>query len=233
MNRYRWILFDADNTLFDYDRAEEQALGGTFEELGLPFQPEYAGLYRRFNAEVWAEFEQGRITSARLRVERFERMFRAAGIGADAKAFSQAYLPNLARGSQLIAGAEELVKALHGTYHLGVVTNGLTDVQRPRLQSSTIADCFEVVVISDEIGAQKPEPRFFEIAFERMGQPPRGEVLVVGDGLSSDIQGGNRFGLDTCWYNPGRKPPDPRYPARYEIHSLEELKRLLASSTGN
>jgi 2-haloacid dehalogenase len=227
MNRYRWILFDADNTLFDYDRAVEVALGGTFADLGLAFQSEYAGLYRRFNAEVWAEFEQGLTTSARLRVDRFERLFRAAGIAVDAQAFSKAYLPNLAKGSQLIAGAEELIKALWGPYRLGLVTNGLTDVQRPRLQSSTIADCFEVVVISDEIGAQKPDGRFFEIAFERMGQPPRSEVLLVGDGLSSDIQGGNRFGLDTCWYNPDGKPADPRYPARYEIRVLEELKKIL------
>jgi 2-haloacid dehalogenase len=228
MSRYQWILFDADNTLFDYDRAEDYALRATFEQLGLAFQADYAGLYRRYNAEVWAEFEQGKTTPARLRVERFERLIRAAGIDADAQTTSQAYLPNLAKGSHLIEGAERLVKALRGFYRLGLVTNGLKEVQRPRLSSSSIADCFEVVVISEEIGAQKPDARFFEIAFELMGHPRREEVLLVGDGLSSDIQGGNGFGLDTCWYNPGGKKADPRYPARYEIRALEELREVLA-----
>lgn len=227
MKAYLWILFDADNTLFDFDRAEAQALVETFSDRGLAFQADYASLYKRINAEIWGEFELGQITSTRLRAERFERLFRAAGIEGDAQAFSRAYLPNLAKGSQLIQGAEELVRDLRGTYRLGLVTNGLTDVQRPRLQASAIADCFEVVVVSDEIGVQKPEAGFFEVAFEQMGQPPRSEVLLVGDSLSSDIQGGNGYGLHTCWYNPGGKPADARYPATYEIRKLVQLKNVL------
>ena len=225
--RYQWILFDADNTLFDFNRAETQALVWTFDDLGLVYQADYGDLYKKINSAIWVEFEQGLITSTQLRVERFARLIRAAGIAADAQVFSRAYLPNLAKGSQLLAGAEELVKKLHGAYRLGLVTNGLSDVQRPRLQASPIGDCFEVVVISDEIGVQKPEAGFFEVAFERMGQPPRSAVLLVGDGLSADIQGGNGFGLDTCWYNPAGKPADPRFPATFEIRALADLASIL------
>jgi 2-haloacid dehalogenase len=227
-SRYQWILFDADNTLFDFNQAETAALVDTFHDLGLAYRESFAGLYRQINAAIWSEFEQGQITSTDLRVERFVRLIQAAGIPSDAATFSRAYLLNLARGSLLLPGAEELVKTLRGAYRLGLVTNGLLDVQRPRLRASPIADCFEVVVISDEIGAQKPDGAFFEVAFEKMGQPPRRAVLLVGDGLSADIHGGNGFGLDTCWYNPAGKPADPRYPARYEIRKLEELYVILA-----
>ena len=226
-SRYQWILFDADNTLFDFTQAETAALLDTFHDLGLPYQPDYARLYSRINAAIWAEFEQGQIDSTRLRVARFERLIQAAGLTADAAHFSRSYILNLARCAQLLAGAEELVKSLRGLYHLGLITNGLKDVQRPRLRASALADSFEVVVISDEIGVQKPAAGFFETAFAWMGQPPRSAVLLVGDSLSADIHGGNLYGLDTCWYNPSGKPADPRYPARYEIRALDELHAIL------
>ncbi len=224
--RYQWILFDADNTLFDFSLAETAALADTFRDLGLEYRQQHADLYRTINAAIWVEFEQGRIDAARLRVERFARLIQAADLAADPQAFSQAYLPNLASCAQLLPGAEELVRSLQGTYRLGLVTNGLQDVQRPRLRASLLAASFEVVVISEEIGAQKPETAFFDVAFDRMGQPPRDVVLLVGDALSADIGGGNAYGLDTCWYNPHAKPLDPRYPPRYEIRTLSHRHKI-------
>jgi 2-haloacid dehalogenase len=225
--RYSWLCFDADGTLFDYDRAEEKALKATFEQCRLAFRAEYAGLYREINAAIWKEFEAGKIRSERLREERFERLFAAAGLQADASDFSRAYLPNLALGSDLLPGAEETLRTLARDYHLALITNGLKDVQRPRLKSAGIEGFFEAVVISEEVGAAKPDPRYFDAAFALMGQPPKAEALVIGDGLSADIQGAWNAGLDACWFNPHGLLPDPRYPARYEIHTLGELVGLL------
>ncbi len=228
---YQWLLFDADGTLFDYDRAEAQALKGTFRDFNLPFEPEHAAEYQKINHQIWLDFENGQITAEALRVVRFERLFAAtrveSGSPAFAEEFSGRYLHNLALASDLMAGAEQVVRALKARYHLGLITNGLKDVQRPRLARSAIADCFEIVAVSEEMGVAKPDPRYFDAVFEMMGRPAREGVLVIGDSLTSDIQGGVKYGLDTCWYNPGGRASDPRFKATYQIQKLEELINLL------
>ncbi len=140
MPRYRWLLFDADNTLFDFDRAEAEALRQTFEQLGIGFGPDHLPAYRRVNREVWRALEQGEISAAELRTRRFELLFEALGIEADAAPFSAAYLPNLALQGHLMPDALAVVRALHASYRLAIITNGLADVQRPRLARSAIRD---------------------------------------------------------------------------------------------
>jgi 2-haloacid dehalogenase len=226
---YHWLFFDADGTLFDYDRAEAKALQGTFQDFNLPFAPGYAGTYQEINHQVWLDFENGQITSTALRVARFERLFAALQMDTrvDTERFSARYLQNLAMASDLNEGAEKTIRALQGKYRLALITNGLKDVQRPRLAHSAIAGCFAEVAISEELDAAKPARRYFDRVFERIGQPARETVLVIGDSLSSDIQGGINYGLDTCWFNPQGQPANPKIPATYEIRRLEELLSLL------
>jgi 2-haloacid dehalogenase len=229
---YSWIFLDADGTLFDYERAEEYALQATFAQLAEPFGTEIPGLYRTFNAQVWSEFEQGRIGAVELRVERFRRLCAAAGIQRPPEEFSRVYLPNLARGSFLIPGAEEAVAALRPHFHLALITNGLSDVQRPRLAASPLAQAFDLVAISEELGAAKPHPAYFDAVFRLAGLSERSAALVVGDGLTSDIQGGVAYGLDTCWYNPRGLPADPRFPPTFEIRRLSALAPLALAGRG-
>lgn len=225
--KYEWLLFDADGTLFNYDLAEDKALRGTYAEFGLAYDPRHGEAYRRINRQVWLDFEQGKITAEALRARRFALLFEAMGITADAPEFSTLYLIHLSRASDLLPGAEEVLRRLHGRCRMVVITNGLKEVQRPRLSSSPIAGLFDAVAVSDELGVAKPDPRFFDAVFAQIGSPPREKVLVIGDSLTSDIQGGNNYGLDTCWFNPLGKPPDPRIPAHYEIRALAQLLDLL------
>jgi YjjG family noncanonical pyrimidine nucleotidase len=225
--KYTWLLFDADGTLFDYDLGESYALEKSFLEAGLPFSPAAADTYRAINHQIWLDFENGLISSERLRTRRFELLFEVVGAQTDVETFSARYLIHLSHSSHLVEGAEALVRLLRGQYHLGLITNGLKDVQRPRLARSAIDGLFDVVAISEEIGTAKPDPRFFEAAFAEMGNPPRETVLVIGDSLSSDILGGINYQLDTCWFNPQGKAPDPRIPAKYEIRRLADLREVL------
>ncbi len=224
---YQWLFFDADGTLFDYDLAEQKALQGAFRDFGLGFLPEWAERYREINRQIWIDFENGRITAGKLRTERFQRLFDSIQVEADAVLFSRRYLENLAGASDLIDGVEETLRGLHRRFRLALITNGLQDVQRPRLAGSPIRDFFDLVVISEEIGAAKPDPRFFDYAFQKIGSPPREAVLVIGDSLTSDIQGGINYGLDTCWVNPLGLPPDPHTQPTFEIRSLPELAPLI------
>jgi 2-haloacid dehalogenase len=225
--RYKWLLLDADGTLFDYDRAEAWALRQTFEVLGCGYEPQYDATYRQINGGMWRAFEQGEISQERLRTRRFELLFESLQLECDPDTFSARYLSNLAKGTDLIEGAEEVLRVLHGKVGLVMITNGLKDVQRPRFARSLIGDYFTDLVISEEVGAAKPSREIFDVAFEKMGQPRKEEVLIVGDGLSSDIKGGNNYGIDTCWFNPAGTPRPLDVEVTYEISDLRELLGLI------
>lgn len=231
--RYKWLLFDADGTLFDYDRAEASALERAFVQAGYPFEPDYAAVYRRINQRIWLEFEQGQVSQQRLRTKRFEQLFDSLEIQADPGTFSTQYLAYLAEGDFLIDGAEDVVRALYRRAGLMIITNGLKEVQRSRLGRSSIGRYFAGVVISEEAGAAKPDEKIFDVAFQRMaafqrmGSPRKEEVLIVGDSLTSDIKGGNNYGIDTCWFNPAQRPRDLNVGIEYEIRDLGELLRLV------
>lgn len=229
---YSWLMLDADGTLFDYDRSEAVALSRAFQDVGLAFEPGYVPIYRDINGQLWKEFERGEVTQARLRTKRFERLAEALHIDVDIQALSRHYLIRLAEGTDLIEGAESLLAALHGRVGLLLITNGLAEVQRPRLMRSTIGHFFSHLIISEEVGAAKPHPPIFDVAFSRMSNPPREKVLIVGDSLTSDIQGGSDYGIDTCWYNPARRPLPPDVPVTYQIDTLAQLLPIVGNHGG-
>ena len=225
--RYTWVLFDADGTLFDYARAESTALERAFAHNGYRFEPGHLVAYQRINHQVWLEFERGELAQADLQVKRFAQLFDELGLTGDPADLSHRYLVHLGGVPDLLDGAEELIRGLQGRVGLALITNGLASVQRPRLAASSISDCFDPVLISEEIGLAKPDPRIFELAFERMGSPARDEVLIVGDSLSSDIRGGNNYGIDTCWYNPAGKERGPEVDVSYEVRVLSEIRDVV------
>lgn len=230
--KYRALLFDADGTLFDYDKAEAEALQLTFRAYAVPWQPDYLDIYRKINSDIWALLEQGRINPLRLNVERFAQLLQALAIRLPAADFSRDYLLNLGNCAELIAGAYETVAALAPHYRIAILTNGLKDVQRSRLARAPIQPYITDLIISEEVGAAKPDPAIFMAALERLKNPAKQEVLMIGDSLSSDIRGAIRFGLDTCWYNPLSTPRPAGLPITYEIRQLGDLPTLLGVRPG-
>ena len=176
--KYNWLLFDADETLFDFATTESRALRATIEQAGLPFEPGFASMFSHFNQQVWHELERGEITRAELRVKRFRLFFDEAHLNGDADTVSLLYLQNLALGTDLIEGAEEVIRALKQNHPLAIVTNGMRQVQRPRIANSSIHDCFEKIFISEEMGADKPSPAYFDAVYAEIGQPPKETVLI-------------------------------------------------------
>jgi 2-haloacid dehalogenase len=221
--RYRWLLFDADGTLFDYDRAERAALEQALRHIGLSFELGHLAAYRGINQSLWQCVERGEITPARVKLRRFELLLEALQVEASAKALSADYLNCLADCSDLVEDAAEVLQALHKIHLIAILTNGLKQVQRRRLERSVIRHHVSDIIISEEIGAAKPARQFFDAAFARLGQPSKNEVLMIGDGWASDIQGAVRYGIDACWYNPGRKPRPANCEITREIASLHEL----------
>jgi 2-haloacid dehalogenase len=225
--KYEIILFDADDTLFDYGMAEGHALVNAFAQFGLPTGAEdYAASYKEINHALWRDLEQGRITSAALRVERFNRLFAANGLDLNPVDFSAAYLRYLGEGTFLIQGATEICGEL-ADCRLAIITNGIKEVQTSRIQGSPLCDVFEQIIISEEAGCQKPETGIFDYAFAKLGITDKEKVLIVGDSLTSDIQGGLNYGIDTCWFNPLGKVNETGIQPKYEIRSLPELTGII------
>jgi 2-haloacid dehalogenase len=224
---YPWLWFDADNTLFDYNKAETTALLKSFELFNLRFDERYMDSYRRINQDLWHLLEQQEIKPEVLRVRRFELFLEDIKLSASVEELAATYIEQLGLCFDLIEGAHEVLQALHVKSKIAIVTNGLTTVQRSRLVLSPIKPFISELIISEEIGAAKPHAAFFDIAFERTGNPPKSDVLIIGDSLSSDMQGGLNSGIDTCWFNPAgaQRPADLKI--TYEIRRLTEVLAIV------
>jgi 2-haloacid dehalogenase len=226
-SRYQWLLFDADGTLFDYDRAEFAALGQVFQQIGIPFDPGCLAAYRQINHALWQAVEKGELTPGVVKVRRFELLLQTIGVTYSPNAFSAQYLKCLAACADLVEDAEEVLRRLCKEHRLAILTNGLKEVQRGRLTLSPIRPHISEIIISEEVGFAKPAKEYFDVAFARLGHPAKHEVLMIGDGWASDIEGAVQYGIDACWYNPGRKPRPAKPEITCEIASLRELNSWL------
>jgi len=224
MKTYRGILFDADNTLFDYDRAEVEALDETLAESAPSAPVEQArAAYRTINAGYWRRFERGEISRGELKVGRFADLLSALGVAADPRAMGDSYLERLSRKAYFLPHARDVVEALSRTCALAVVTNGFSLVQRGRMAASGIARLFSAILISEDLGVAKPDPRFFRAACDALRLAPA-DLLCVGDSPVTDVAGALAAGIDACWYAPGGAEwPDRANPPTLVIADLREL----------
>ena len=230
--RYDYLLFDADNTLFDFDRAEERALRATLEFFGYPLDSDTRELYRTINRVLWRRLDLGEISRETLVVERFALFDRAMGGGRDAAALNRFYLDRLSEGAELLPGAEALCRSLAPRATLALVTNGVARAQRGRLARSALNGLFPYVFISEEVGWQKPQREFFSHVCSAMAIRDRRRAVVIGDNLVSDVQGGLQSGLDAVWFNPNGLPNPTQVRPTWEARSFSALEDYLCGEAG-
>jgi 2-haloacid dehalogenase len=222
---YTWLFFDADGTLFDFELAEKLALSSLLLDLGQPLSDEAHQTYQHINQELWLAFEEGKMTQAEIKTQRFERWLEFLNIQADIEKVSRDYLLYLSQQGPLLENALEIIQTLSRKYKMLLLTNGLKEVQRPRFNASVLKPYITEIIVSGEVGFAKPDPRIFEAAFKTVGNPNKNEVLMIGDSLSADIQGGIAYGLDTCWYDPMKVGSS--LPVTHTIHDLRQLLEIL------
>ncbi len=226
---YKIALFDADNTLLDFTRAEHNAVSICLAARGLPSDEETVSCYSRINDGYWKRLEQGLTTRDRLKVDRFADLFSALGYEGDPKSMAVDYEEALSRQTHLMDGALELIQALYGKCRLFIITNGTAVVQKGRFGNSPLAPYFERCFISEEMGCNKPEKAFFDRVATEISDFDSHEAIVIGDSLSSDIRGGINAGLDTCWFDPAGKSAPEGMKITYTVRTLDEILPILLS----
>lgn len=229
---YQIILFDADETLFDFSKGERNAFRKVLEKRNLVDSEQWYQEYHKINQSLWKQFERGEITKEKIQQARFAEFFSQQGLQLNGEEANQDFLNGLAQAADLIIGAEELCRELSREYSLYIITNGISKVQKCRFERSLLKPYFKSVFVSEEVGFQKPQKEYFDHVLQEISlienKPISNEqLLVVGDSLTSDIQGAVNAGLDSCWYHPKSDENQSQIKYTYEINTLTQLKRIL------
>ncbi|MCW8328602.1 pyrimidine 5'-nucleotidase [Photobacterium sp. SDRW27] len=221
--KYKWILFDADETLFHFDAYE--GLNLMFSRFGITFTEQDFAEYQKVNKPLWVDYQDGVISAEQLQTIRFQPW--AEQLNTTTQAINSAFLTAMADICAVLPGAKELLHNLKDRAQLGIITNGFTELQQIRLERTGLQDYFSTLIISEQVGVAKPDRGIFDFAFSQMGHPDRREVLMVGDNPHSDILGGMNAGIHTCWLNAyGQQVPEGIEP-NYQVATLSELNELL------
>lgn len=239
MKQYKYLIFDADHTLLNYVADETSAFQDLYKTLGLDYTPALAKESRFISEDEWTKTGLYDVHDERIQREYhtlyrahlvgvFRRIFEKFPCKADPRRTSKRFLKLLARSGKPFDGALETFQALArkdgGKYKLCIATNGLSVVQRARLENWM--PFTKALFISEEMGCIKPLPVFFEKVVERLGADKK-ECLMIGDSLLSDMAGAIGFGMDSCWYNPLGLKNETAFQPTYELKELKDLLTLL------
>lgn len=226
--KYRYLLFDADDTLFDFPKASSRAFEAMCRAHDIPCSPEVYRLYHEINLELWAAFDRGEVSKEFVTLERYVRFLKAMELDRDPAACNQDYLSALGEGVYPLPHAEAVCRELKARGHrMYIITNAVASVQRSRLRGNVFSELFEAAFISEEAGAAKPSRAYFNYVRARLPGLTAENALVIGDSLSTDMRGANNARLPCCWFNPAgkRKPEDLRI--NYEIADLRQLLEIV------
>lgn len=232
--RHTLFLFDLDDTLLDFKASETLSFTRTMEQLDV--RDGLAALfhdYQAINLDLWRRFELGEVSKDFLKVERFRRTFARHALDLDPDRASRLYLESLSETVVLVDGARQLCETLGAIGEVGIITNGVEHIQQRRIASSGLGRHISFVATSEACGFAKPDSRFFEYSTRMARAFAKHETVIIGDRLDADILGANRFGIESCWFNPGRLENASQAIPTCEVDSLHDvvdsLRRLAAA----
>lgn len=226
---YKYLLWDIDGTVLDFLASEAYAIRALFKKYAIgECDDEKLRAYSEINVKYWQKLERGEMTKPQILVERFREFFGKIGVDtAIAESFNLDYQVTLGDHIEFVDKAEKVLLSQKGKFTLAAVTNGTKAAQEKKLRLSGLDKVFDVIFISENVGAEKPNKEYFDYVFEKLGVTDKKEVLIIGDSLTSDMKGGMMAGIDTCWFNPKHSPNTSDIPVTYEIDDLGKLSDIV------
>lgn len=222
------LLFDADDTLLDFDKAETNSITKVFRDYNLLKYDGIVSSYKKYNADCWEEYEKGLLTKEELGRERFRRLYNKYSIeGFDLDKTGEDYWKYLSKASDYIDGVHEFLEKIYKDHDLYVITNGIGAVQKGRFEGANLVKYFKYRFVSEQMGTRKPEKRFFDLVKSQIENFEDRLAVVIGDSQSSDIQGGINAGLKTIWFNKKHKEKKQGITADYEVDNYDALYELI------
>ena len=223
--KYQYLLIDNDNTLMDFNAAEAKALIDVLNTYDLPTDAATVQAYHEINDALWKALERGETTQPQLKVERFCQLLRHLNRdGIDPAVMGAAYAANLGNHADLLPGAEDFIRALHGKVRMALVSNGVSAIQRSRLAKCPLTPLFDAIVISEEVGAAKPDPKLLHVAMDLLGCTDKSQAVMIGDSLTADIPAAVNAGVHRIFFSLKGKTSDA---ATYTVFSYDEALRIL------
>ncbi len=231
MKSYKHIFFDLDHTIWDFETNSLKALQQIFSEenlteRGVPSFEQFHVTYKPINDRYWSKYHNGYATKEQVRINRFSETLAEFNVkdAALAERMAQSYVNLSPKMTALFPDAFEILQYLQSRYSLHLITNGFAEVQWIKIENSGLRPFFEHIIISEEVGTQKPDKQIFEIAMNRAFTSAE-ECLMIGDNFNTDIIGARNAGMDQVYFNPKRNRIKDK--VTYVVNSLNELKRFL------
>lgn len=222
----KFIFLDLDDTILDFHRSEAVALKKTLQSLNVDPGDEVVARYSAINRAHWQALERKELTREQVLTGRFRQLFEEVGMNVSATVAQNLYEKNLSESHFFIDGAPRLLMTLSRNYQLYIASNGTTMVQTSRIASSGIGRYFKGIFLSQELGADKPQIEFFERATGQIDGYHPSQAIILGDSITSDMQGGINAGMHTCWFNPHKRDRGNITP-EFEITDLSQFDAVL------
>ena len=221
------VLLDLDNTLIDFNECARHSIIKSFEKHGFTYTEETFKTFIAENVKIWKRLEKGEITKSDLRANRWNIILGKLGIDYDGTIIEEEFEKGVAQGAYAVEGAYELLDYLYPKYELYIVSNGFRFVQESRLKIGDFRKYFKEIFLSEDIGIQKPAKEFFDYCFEKLGNPKKEDVVLIGDSISADIIGGLNYGIDSVWFNKNDDELPENIKPSYIVKHLDEIQNIL------
>ncbi len=221
------VLIDLDNTIIDFNECARHSIISIFKKFNLPYSDNVFSTFITENVKIWKRLEKGEIDKATLRANRWNIIFNKLGSEFDGPTVEDLFEKGVAMGAYPVDGAYELLDYLSKKYELYIVSNGFRFVQESRLKIGDFNKYFKGIFVSEDIGIQKPDTRFFDYCYKKINSPPKNELILIGDNLHADILGGNNFGIYTIWFNKNSEENTTEISPSYTVEKLADIKNIL------
>lgn len=224
---YKVVILDLDNTLIDFDYMEDRSLKAMLDHFNVSWDAKMVEDYKIINQNLWEGLEKGLYKKSEILIKRFDDLKNKYNLTYDSNNANDYYLSGMANYTKYLPYGLEILEKLSGKCTLVMLTNGVEEAQNKKIDKLGLRAYFDAIIISETVNLHKPDIKIFEYMSDQIGMTNKEEMIIIGDSISSDIQGGINYSIDTCYYNPQNKMIPNHINVQYEIASLEELTEIL------